>query len=114
MAIIISTVAVVIFGEVLPQAFCTGHHKVTIGYYASGFIKGLEFVLYIFVKPIVYVLDNWLGHHEEKLTLNQENIKAILYLHNSREYGYRPEEIEILQNTMDLRTKIVKNHMILL
>jgi len=43
--------------------------------------------------PIVYVLDNWLGHHEEKLLLNKENLKAILYLHNSREYGYRPEEI---------------------
>jgi CBS domain containing-hemolysin-like protein len=41
MAIIISTVVVVVLGEVLPQAYCTGHHKVTIGYYASGFIKGL-------------------------------------------------------------------------
>ena len=84
----------------------------TIGYYASGFIKALECLLYPFVMPIVYVLDNWLGHHEEKITLTKENINAILYLHNSREYGYRPEEIEILQNTMDLRTKTVKNDMI--
>ena len=28
MAIIISTIAVVVFGEVIPQAYCTGAHKV--------------------------------------------------------------------------------------
>jgi metal transporter CNNM len=38
-AIIISTASVVIFGEVLPQAYCTGQHKTTIGYYMSSFIK---------------------------------------------------------------------------
>lgn len=63
MAIVISTVAVVIFGEVLPQAYCTGVHKVTIGYYFTPFIRFLQFLFYIFVWPITYVLDNWLGHH---------------------------------------------------
>ena len=33
-------------------------------------------------------------------------------LHDSKEYGYRPEEIKILQNTVDLRQKKVKNEMI--
>ena len=93
MAIIISTIAVVVFGQVLPQSYCTGHNKVKIGYYFSGFVKALECLLYIFVRPIVYILDNWIGHHDEKVSLNPDNMKAILYLHNSREYGYRAEEI---------------------
>jgi metal transporter CNNM len=40
-AIFISTAAVVIFGEVIPQAYCTGPHKIAIGYYFSPFIKFL-------------------------------------------------------------------------
>jgi metal transporter CNNM len=38
-AIFISTGAVVVFGEVLPQAYCTGTHKTAIGYYMSPFIR---------------------------------------------------------------------------
>lgn len=112
MAIIISTIAVVIFGEVLPQSYCTGPHKVTIGYYFAPFIRFLQFVLYIFVRPITYVLDNWLGHHDDKIVLTPENLRSILLLHDSKEYGYRPEEIKILQNTVDLRLKKIKNYMI--
>jgi len=91
MAIIISTIAVVVFGEVIPQAYCTGAHKVKIGYYFSPFVKFLELVLYIFVRPITYVLDNWLGHHDDKIILTPENLRSILLLHDSKEYGYRPE-----------------------
>ena len=69
LAIIISTCAVVVFGEVLPQAYCTGPAKVTIGYYMAPFIRFLEFILYPFVRPITYVLDNWLGHHDDKIVL---------------------------------------------
>lgn len=112
LAIIISTVAVVVFGEVLPQAYCTGQHKVTIGYYFAPFIRFLQLLLFVFVRPITYVLDNWLGHHDDKIVLTPENLRSILCLHDNKEYGYRPEEIKILQNTMDLRLKKIKNYMI--
>lgn len=112
LAIIISTVAVVVFGEVLPQAYCTGSHKITIGYFFAPFIRFLQFILFIFVWPITYVLDNWLGHHDDKIVLTPENLKSILLLHDSKEYGYRPEEIKILQNTIDLRLKKIKTEMI--
>jgi metal transporter CNNM len=82
---------VVVLGEVLPQAYCTGPNKVAIAYFFVPFIRSMQFVLYVFVKPITYVLDNWLGHHEDKIVLTPENLRSILYLHNDREYGYRPE-----------------------
>lgn len=91
LAIIISTVAVVVFGEVIPQAYATGQHKVTIGYYCAPFIRFLQFILYVFVRPITYVLDNWLGHHDDKIVLSPENLRSILCLHDNKEYGYRPE-----------------------
>lgn len=93
LAIIISTAAVVVFGEVIPQAYCTGSNKVKIGYYLSPFVRFLECILYPFVKPIVYLLDNAVGHEEEKIKLTRENIKTILFMHNKQEYGYRSEEI---------------------
>ncbi len=68
----------------------------------------------MFVGPITYVLDNWLGHHDDKIVLTPENLRSILLIHDSKEYGYRPEEIKILQNTVDLRLKKIKNYMILL
>lgn len=60
LAIFISTAAVVIFGEVIPQAYCTGPQKTTVGYYFSPFIKVLQCVLYPFVKPIVMLLDKFI------------------------------------------------------
>jgi metal transporter CNNM len=102
-AIFISTAAVVIFGEVLPQAYCTGAHKTAIGYYMSPFIRVMECILYPFVRPIVMLLDRFIEHDEGKLILTHDKIKSLLLLHNRKEYGYRHEEIEMLQNCLDLR-----------
>jgi metal transporter CNNM len=106
-AILISTVSVLIFGEVIPQAYCTGSHQIPIAYYMSSFVKLLEFVFAIFVRPIAWLLDTWLGHHEDKIVLDKSNLKTLLQLHKSKEFGYTPEEIELLQNTLDLRSKKV-------
>lgn len=93
MAIFISTAAVVIFGEVIPQAYCTGPHKIAIGYFFSSFIRFLQCILYPFVKPIVVLLDQIIEHNEGGIILTHDKIKSLLLLHNKKEYGYRPEEI---------------------
>ena len=69
----------------------------------SPFVKFLECIFYPFVKPIVWILDKIIDHDEGKLILNHDKIKSLLLLHNKKEYGYRPEEIEMLQNCLDLR-----------
>ena len=84
LAVFISTVAVLLFGEVIPQAYCTGPKQLSIAYYMSPFVRGLELLFFIFVKPIAWLLDNWLGHHEDKILLNKDNLKTLLQLHNSK------------------------------
>lgn len=69
----------------------------------SPFVKFLQCIFYPFVKPIVWILDKIIEHDEGKLILNHDKIKSLLLLHNKKEYGYRPEEIEMLQNCLDLR-----------
>ena len=74
-----------------------------IGYYLSPFVKFLQCIFYPFVKPIVWILDQLIEHDQGKLILDHEKIKSLLLLHNKKEYGYRPEEIQMLQNCLDLR-----------
>jgi len=69
----------------------------------SPFVKFLQCIFYPFVKPIVWILDKIIDHDEGKVILNHDKIKSLLLLHNKKEYGYRPEEIEMLQNCLDLR-----------
>jgi metal transporter CNNM len=83
-AVMISTIAVLIFGEVIPQAYCTGSHQIPIAYYMSSFVKLLQFIFGIFVRPIAWFLDNWLGHHEDKIILDKSNLKTLLQLHKSK------------------------------
>lgn len=61
LAVIFSTLAVLIFGEVIPQAYCTGTNQISIAYTFSSFVKFLQFTLGIFVRPIAWLLDKWLG-----------------------------------------------------
>lgn len=63
LAIFISTLAVLIVGEVIPQAYCTGPNQILIAYTMVPFVRFFEFIFAIFVRPIAWFLDTWLGHH---------------------------------------------------
>lgn len=71
LAIFISTLAVLIVGEVLPQAACTGPNQIPIAYTFVPFVKFLELIFAIFVRPIAWFLDTWLGHHDDKVILTK-------------------------------------------
>ena len=68
----------------LPQAYFSGPAKVKIAYFMSPFVNFLELILCPFVTPITFVLDRLLGHHEDKIVLNKENLKNLLFLHNKK------------------------------
>jgi metal transporter CNNM len=83
-AILLSTVGLLIFGEVLPQAFCTGEHQLDIANAMAPIVKGMICLLYPLVKPIGWALDRWLGEHEEKKRYDQEDLITILKLHKNK------------------------------
>ncbi|CAK4089833.1 unnamed protein product [Aphanomyces euteiches] len=58
---IVSTIILVIFGEVIPQALCS-KHPLAIGAKALPLIYVLIGVMYIIAKPIALVLDYFVGH----------------------------------------------------
>jgi ankyrin repeat/SOCS box protein 13/metal transporter CNNM len=59
-AIVVSVTAVLLFGEIIPQALCT-RYGLAIGYYLSPVIKFLMLVLVIIAWPIAKMLDVLLG-----------------------------------------------------
>jgi metal transporter CNNM len=65
MAIIFSTVIVLIAAEIVPQAVCTGPHKMTIAYYASPIILVMIKVFWIIAYPTAKFLDFLIGDHHD-------------------------------------------------
>lgn len=60
-AVIISVTAVLIFGEVIPQALCS-KHGLAIGHFMSPFVYLMMGVLFVVGYPLAKMLDCLLGH----------------------------------------------------
>ena len=63
LAIVISVSLVLLFGEVIPQAYCTGPDQVKIAAFVAPLTKGLMWGTYPISYPISLLLDRLLGNH---------------------------------------------------
>ncbi|OMJ92950.1 hypothetical protein SteCoe_4167 [Stentor coeruleus] len=119
-AVIISVTFVLIFGEVLPQALCTGPDQLKIASNLCPLVRVIVIILFPFSYPIAKLLDYFFGHHQKVKKLRNEDLKTLITLHNSfakksddRSYtGLALEQINIIHGTIDLRQKTVKDCMI--
>ena len=59
-ALIVSTALIVVFGEIVPQAFCS-RHGVTAGAYLSWLLWITIVVTFVISYPIAAILDKVLG-----------------------------------------------------
>jgi metal transporter CNNM len=65
LAIIISVVLVLLFGEIIPQAICTGPEQVRIAAMVAPLTKSLMWFTYPISYPIAKLLDYLLGEHDK-------------------------------------------------
>lgn len=95
LAIIISVSLVLLFGEVIPQAICTGPDQVKIAAYVAPLTRILMVVSSPLSYPLAKVLDRLLGEHHKSRFLNND-LKALIELHtfNSLEKIHINEEPE--------------------
>lgn len=119
-AVAISVTFVLVFGEVIPQALCTGPDQLKI---ASNLCLLVRIIM-IFFWPISYplskLLDCFFGHHQKVKKLRNEDLKTLITLHHSfsrkrdeRSFsGLVTGQINIIHGTIDLRQKTVKDCMI--
>lgn len=107
---IISTILIVIFGEILPQAFAVRHSLRAIALFAP-FLKFLIFITYPITKPLELLLDKLVGDSGIRLHSRQELGLLIADHHGENKSELDDDEVEIVQNAIQLSEKRLKDIM---
>lgn len=80
LAVLISVSLVLLFGEVIPQAYCTGPDQVKIAAKVAPLTKLLMTLSSPLSYPIAKILDRILGEHHKSRFLNND-LKTLIELH---------------------------------
>lgn len=83
LAIVFSTTFVLIFGEIVPQAVCTGPNQLLIAYRLSPILNLIMIILYPLSWPIAKVLDFFIDAHNDDFKFKHEDLKALVSIHRS-------------------------------
>ncbi len=80
-SVIISVTAVLAFGEIIPQALCTGPNQIKIAATVAPVTKFLMMIFSVIAYPLGKVLDMVLGEHGKSRYRNTD-LKALIELHS--------------------------------
>jgi metal transporter CNNM len=119
LAVSMSVTFVLFFGEVLPQALCTGPDQIRI---ASKLVPIVRVVMVIFFPiswPISKVLDCVFGDHPNATRFKREELKTLVSLHTSQiiqesqsENALKSNQIKIIHGAIDMVNETVGSSMI--
>ncbi|KAK3593210.1 hypothetical protein CHS0354_002738 [Potamilus streckersoni] len=118
-AILVSITAVLIFGEIIPQAVCT-KYGLEIGAFLSVFVYIMMGLLFIIVWPVSKILDCILGKDHATFYRRAE-LKVLVDLHSDKvsQDGHcrhsellTMDEVLIIKGALDMKSKIVRDSMI--
>lgn len=102
---IVSTLLIVVFGEILPQAFAVKHSLRAIALFAP-FLKLVIFVSYPVSKPLEKLLDRLVGGEDRRLHTRHE-LGLIISDHFGDQSEIDDDEVEIVRNALQLSEKRV-------
>ncbi|KAF0714406.1 hypothetical protein AaE_011580 [Aphanomyces astaci] len=105
---LISTVVLVLFGELLPQALCS-RHPLFIGAKSLPIVWFFVVVLYVIAKPIALALDWMLGREIGNLFTKRE-IGKMLDIHVKQNL-LDADETDIMRGAMHFKAKVVASVM---
>jgi metal transporter CNNM len=102
---LVSTLLIVVFGEVLPQAFFARFALKFCAFFAP-FLKVTIVVTYVFSKPIQLLLDKMISAEERNLHSRQE-LGMIIGEHRAATSELDEDEVEIIQGALQMSEKKV-------
>ncbi|RLN51444.1 hypothetical protein BBJ28_00011649 [Nothophytophthora sp. Chile5] len=104
----VSTGVIVLFGEVIPQSLCS-RHALIIGSAFVPFVRVLRLALYVFAKPVSFVLDRTVGEDMGTIFSKRE-LQKLLEIHVTQQIMH-PEEGHIVRGAMGYKLKLVSDIM---
>lgn len=105
-AVVSSTVAIVIFGEIIPQSLCV-RYGLSIGAVCAPFVLGLMYVMYPVAYPVSMLLDYALGE-DHGTVYKKAGLKTLVTLHkNMGVERLNEDEVTIISAVLDLKEKPV-------
>ncbi|KAF9934307.1 hypothetical protein FBU30_002446 [Linnemannia zychae] len=109
-AILISTLLIVVFGEIIPQAVCA-RYGLAIGAYCAKPMLVLMYITSPVSYPIAMLLDSWLGVHHGT-TYRRTELKTLVSLHQVDRIGeLTDDEVTIIASVLDLKEKSISSVM---
>ncbi|OXA64215.1 metal transporter CNNM4 [Folsomia candida] len=108
-AIMMSTLAIVIFGEIIPQAICS-RHGLAVGAKTIYVTKFFMCITCPLAYPLSKILDRILGE-EIGSVYTRERLKELLRVTKDH-HGLAIEEVGIISGALDMKTKTVKDIMV--
>lgn len=82
-AILLSVTAVLFFGEIIPQALCTGPKQLSIATFCCPIVKVLMWLTFPISWPLGKILDKLLGEHTIK-RFDNDQLKHLILLHSQK------------------------------
>ncbi|GAA5844786.1 hypothetical protein JCM9279_002920 [Rhodotorula babjevae] len=109
-AVALSTLAIFIFGEIIPQSVCA-RYGLRIGAVAAPFVLGLMYLEFPIAYPIAKLLDRLLGE-EQGVTYKKAELKTFVGLHKQfGEETLNDDEVTIISSVLELGGKSVADIM---
>ncbi|KAL3139247.1 hypothetical protein ABBQ32_006013 [Trebouxia sp. C0010 RCD-2024] len=112
LAVVLSVTAVLLVGEIIPQALCKSY-ALLIGNYCAGMVRVLCYAVGIISWPVSKVLDYVLGNEHTAL-FRRAQLKALVTMHSIEEnFGghLSATEINIIGGALDLTNKTAAHGM---
>ena len=123
-SVIISVIALLIIGEIIPMALCTGPKQMKLITCFYPLVYFLMIVTYILSMPFALIMDKVIGK-QETTRFNNDELKEMIRLHDKSNFNKNNEnlkaniglnkiQIKIIENVIDLGEKkiidIIKNY----
>jgi len=108
-AILVSSVLIVIFGEIIPQAVCS-RYGLAVGAFFAWPVRILMWLTYIIAYPIAKLLDKVLGENHGIIYRRAELKELINYHGSSTKHGgdLVTDSVTIIRGALDLQDKAVE------